>query len=93
MVILEWLVQWFAPARSYTENEVNAILSDHLGALAGQEHAAPDVATVRRELIWNGFMVRERSIYRRSDEPHDNGIPGGSKNAETGPASAQGRSS
>ncbi|UCF09452.1 MAG: DUF2087 domain-containing protein [Candidatus Bipolaricaulota bacterium] len=55
MVVLEWLAERFEPARSYTESEVNAILSRH----------HPDVATIRRELVWNEFMDRERSIYRR----------------------------
>jgi len=57
MVVLEWLVTRFESGRSYTENEVNAILARH----------HPDVATIRREFVWNGFMDRERSIYRRAE--------------------------
>lgn len=59
MVVLEWLVTRFEPGRSYTENEVNAILARH----------HPDVATIRREFVWNGFMNRERSVYRRAEPP------------------------
>jgi hypothetical protein len=56
-VVLEWLVERFDRGRSYTENEVNVILARH--------HA--DVATLRRELVWNALMDRERSLYRRHE--------------------------
>lgn len=62
MVILAWLVERFERGRDYTEGEVNAILARH----------HPDVATLRRELVWNAFMDRERSIYRRH-EPNEEG--------------------
>jgi len=56
MVILRFLVERFDPKRSYTENEVNSVLS----------HYHHDVATLRREFVWWGLMDRERSVYRRA---------------------------
>ena len=60
MVILRFLVDKFDPTRSYTENEVNAVLSRY-------HH---DVATLRREFVWWGLMDRERSVYRRTPAEH-----------------------
>ncbi|MDP9356578.1 MAG: DUF2087 domain-containing protein, partial [Chloroflexota bacterium] len=44
----------FEPGREYPEKEVNAILRS----------AHEDVATLRRDLVDFGFMVRANGIYR-----------------------------
>lgn len=54
-VILEHLVEEFAPERDYTEREVNQILVEF----------HDDVATLRRELIGYKLMHRKAGIYRR----------------------------
>lgn len=54
-VILRYLARQFEPGRAYPEKEVNALL--------GRFHW--DTATLRREMIASGLMVRQRSIYRR----------------------------
>lgn len=51
--VLQKLVEWFEPARQYPEAEVNDILRE----------AHEDYATLRRELVDYGFMVREQGIY------------------------------
>ncbi len=56
LIILEKLVQRFEPERRYTEREVNYLLLDF----------HEDVATLRRELIVNGLMERERDVYWRA---------------------------
>ena len=56
-IILEQLLQEFEPEREYTEREVNQILLEF----------HDDVATLRRDLISNGYMQREHGIYRRID--------------------------
>ncbi|MCC2626874.1 MAG: hypothetical protein K0S14_524, partial [Thermomicrobiales bacterium] len=48
----------FAPDRAYREAEVNDLLRE----------AHDDVATLRRELVDYGFMVRDRGIYRIATE-------------------------
>ena len=55
LVILKWLVNKFAVNRTYTEPEVNQILSNHY----------PDYATLRRELIGYQLMKRDNGIYQR----------------------------
>ena len=55
--VLKELLRRFEPERDYTEREVNALLA----------RAHPDVATLRRELIANGFMTREHGRYRRRE--------------------------
>jgi hypothetical protein len=55
-VVLEYLAGAFEPGRRYEEREVNAIL--------GAIH--PDHATLRRYLVDEGFMDRERGQYWRS---------------------------
>ena len=57
-IILEKMVQEFEPERVYPEREVNQILLEF----------HEDVATLRRELIANGLMKREKGIYRRVSE-------------------------
>jgi biotin operon repressor len=54
VVILRRLLESFAPEKSYSEREVNDIL----------RVAHDDVATLRRELIDYGFMVRDHGVYR-----------------------------
>jgi hypothetical protein len=53
----------FARGRTYAESEVNAVLAED----------APDHATLRRLLVDEGFLLRERGVYRRidaTDVPH-----------------------
>ena len=52
------MLERFAPGRSYPESEVNDLLRE----------AHEDVATLRRELVDYGFMVRDRGIYRLATE-------------------------
>lgn len=54
-VILELLVEDFEPGRDYPEAEVNATIRE----------IHHDVETLRRELIAEGLMTRERGVYRR----------------------------
>jgi ArsR family transcriptional regulator, arsenate/arsenite/antimonite-responsive transcriptional repressor len=54
-IILERLAREFEPERDYTEREVNQILLDF----------HEDVASLRREFIATGLMVRSTGIYRR----------------------------
>ncbi|HEX7224136.1 MAG TPA: DUF2087 domain-containing protein [Candidatus Limnocylindria bacterium] len=57
------LAERFAPGRTYAESEVNAVLAED----------APDHATLRRLLVDEGFLLRERGVYRRidaTDVPH-----------------------
>lgn len=53
LVILQWLATRFKPDVKYREREVNEIIKRH----------HPDCATLRRELIGNGFMRREKGVY------------------------------
>ena len=54
-IVLERLVQEFAPDRDYPEREVNQILVEF----------HDDVATLRRELVGYRLMKRAAGIYRR----------------------------
>jgi len=56
-VILEQLVTEFEPDHSYSEREVNQILLEY----------HEDVATLRREMIMNKLMSREKGIYKRTN--------------------------
>ena len=58
VIVLRRLLQRFEPERRYPEQEVNEILRE----------AHDDVATLRRELVDYGFMVRDRGIYRIATE-------------------------
>src|SRR5918995_3688819 len=58
VIILRRLLERFAPGRAYPEAEVNDLLRE----------AHDDVATLRRELVDYGFMVRDRGIYRIATE-------------------------
>jgi DNA-binding transcriptional ArsR family regulator len=63
VIVLRRLLERFAPDRSYPEPEVNEMLRE----------AHDDVATLRRELVDYGFMVRDRGIYRIATELPDRG--------------------
>src|SRR5215204_1364398 len=58
VIVLRRLLERFSPDRSYPESEVNDLLRE----------AHDDVATLRRELVDYGFMVRDRGIYRVATE-------------------------
>jgi hypothetical protein len=58
VIVLRRLLERFVPGRSYPESEVNDLLRE----------AHDDVATLRRELVDYGFMVRDRGIYRIATE-------------------------
>lgn len=53
VIILQALLERFEPGRQYPEREVNDVLST----------AHEDVATLRRELVDYGYMVREKGVY------------------------------
>jgi hypothetical protein len=57
VVVLKHLLERFEPGRDYPEREVNDLL----------RRAHDDVATLRRELVDYGFMVRDRGVYRLAD--------------------------
>jgi biotin operon repressor len=54
VIVLQQLLERFAVDRVYTEREVNDLLRP----------AHDDVATLRRELVDYGFMLRDRGIYQ-----------------------------
>ena len=58
VIVLRRLLERFAPGRAYPEAEVNELLRE----------AHDDVATLRRELVDYGFMVRDRGTYRLATE-------------------------
>src|SRR5215212_5984395 len=58
VIVLRRLLERFVPGRAYPETEVNELL----------RQAHDDVATLRRELVDYGFMVRDRGIYRIATE-------------------------
>jgi hypothetical protein len=61
LVVLKWLARQFEERRLYTEREVNELLKRH--------HS--DSATLRRELIGNRFLAREKGLYWRPPAPPD----------------------
>lgn len=54
-IVMQKLVEEFEPERDYAEREVNRILVDF----------HDDVAYLRRELVSQGLMAREKGTYRR----------------------------
>ena len=58
-VILGWLANRFDARRRYSEREVNEIIQEH----------HEDSATLRRHLVADGFMQRERGVYWRLPSP------------------------
>ena len=63
VIVLLRLLELFEPQRDYPEREVNDLL----------RLAHEDVATLRRELVDYGFMVRDRGVYRVASELPDRG--------------------
>lgn len=63
MVVLRRLVREFEMNRRYTEKEVSETL----------KRFHPDFATLRRLLVDNKLMARERSVYWRLDETDSDG--------------------
>ena len=55
-IILRWLVRQFEEGRTYTEAEVNEVIKRY----------HPDTATLRRELVGEKLMARERGVYWRT---------------------------
>lgn len=58
VIVLQKLLERFEPGKTYPEAEVNDILRE----------AHEDYATLRRELVDYGFMVRENGIYEVAAE-------------------------
>jgi hypothetical protein len=56
LVVLDWIAQRFEPGRRYPEPTVNLVLSG----------VYPDVAALRRHLVDDGFLARDRGIYWRT---------------------------
>lgn len=54
-IVLEKIVENFAPDRTYTEKEVNLIIAD----------IHDDFCTIRRDLVGFNLMVRKNGIYKR----------------------------
>ena len=61
LVVLDWLAQRFEPGRRYPERTVNAILAD----------VHPDTAALRRYLVDDGLLERDRGEYWRSGGTFD----------------------
>jgi hypothetical protein len=58
LVILKWLAEKFEMGQQYPEAQVNGLLA--------QYH--PDYASLRRYLITEGFMQREKGVYWRVEQ-------------------------
>ena len=56
LAVLRWLVEDFQPGRLYEEAEVNRII--------GRRH--PDFAALRRHLVDEELMQRQRGVYWRT---------------------------
>lgn len=54
VIVLQYLLEQFEPQRSYPEREVNELLGSF----------NEDFATLRRELVDYGYLVREKGIYQ-----------------------------
>ncbi|MGC4106082.1 MAG: metalloregulator ArsR/SmtB family transcription factor [Thermomicrobiales bacterium] len=54
VIVLQHIMERFSPDRTYPEREVNEILRP----------VHEDVATLRRELVDYGYMLRDRGIYQ-----------------------------
>ena len=52
--MLNEIAKAFEPGREYTEREVNLIIADF----------HDDFCTIRREMVCEGILTRENSIYR-----------------------------
>jgi DNA-binding transcriptional ArsR family regulator len=79
--ILRWLLErCFAEDRDYPEKEVNQRLALH----------HPDVASLRRYLVDEGYLSRAAGIYRRTAPPDDGDRLADPAVAATGSAAAPG---
>ena len=56
LIVLDHLAQLFEPGERFEETEVNRRLREVHG----------DVATLRRQLVDDGFLTRDRGVYWRS---------------------------
>ena len=56
LIVLDHLAQLFEPGERFEESEVNRRLRD----------AGMDVAALRRQLVDDGFLTRDRGVYWRS---------------------------
>ena len=56
-IVLEEIAKAFQAGREYTEREVNIIIADY----------HDDFCTIRRDMISEGIMTRERGIYRKAE--------------------------
>ncbi len=54
LIVLNEIAKAFEPGREYTEREVNLIIADF----------HDDFCTIRREMVCEGILTRENSIYR-----------------------------
>ena len=54
-IVLEEIAKAFEPGRDYTEREVNIIIADY----------NDDFCTIRRDMIAEGLLEREKMIYRK----------------------------
>ena len=55
LIVLQEIARAFETGRDYTEREVNIIIADF----------HDDFCTIRRDMIAEGLLVRDRSIYRK----------------------------
>ena len=61
LVVLDWLAQRFEPGRHYPESSVNRII----------ESVHPDTAALRRYLVDEGILARDRGDYWRAGGTFD----------------------
>lgn len=54
LYVFEEILKAFEPERDYTEPEVNQIITGYF----------EDFCTIRREFVVNGYMTRDKSVYR-----------------------------
>lgn len=66
LIVLEFLVEKFEMDKEYSEKEINEIIDN--------SHTFNDICLLRRELIDNRFLGRERdgSVYWRIDKKNKN---------------------
>ena len=55
LIVLEEIAKAFEPGRDYTEREVNLIIADF----------HDDFCTIRRDMISEGLLERDKNIYRK----------------------------
>jgi hypothetical protein len=74
LIVLDHLAQLFEPGRRFEETEVNRRL----------RAVHEDVAALRRHLVDDGFLTRDRGVYWRSGGSVDLGRSGGDGAAGAG---------